>query len=198
MIKSVVFDFGGVLAEEGFRAGLKAIAEKNNLDPDGFTALSETLIDQTGYLTGKTDESHYWDAIRKKTGIRGNNRELRDEITNRFIIRPRMLSLVETLKASHLIVAMLSDQTNWLEEINNKTSLYNYFDHVYNSFRLGKSKKDTSVFIDICMDMGFKPLEVLFIDDRIGNIKNAEAAGLKTIHFIKIERTIQEVGKLIL
>jgi putative hydrolase of the HAD superfamily len=36
MIKAVLFDFGGVLAEEGFREGLKAIGVKNGLDPDDF------------------------------------------------------------------------------------------------------------------------------------------------------------------
>lgn len=33
MIKAIIFDFGGVLAKEGFREGLKSIAEKNGLDP---------------------------------------------------------------------------------------------------------------------------------------------------------------------
>jgi hypothetical protein len=31
MIRAVVFDFGGVLAEEGFREGLKSITRKNGL-----------------------------------------------------------------------------------------------------------------------------------------------------------------------
>jgi hypothetical protein len=39
MIKAVVFDFGGVVAEEGFREGLKAIGRKNGLDPRVFSRL---------------------------------------------------------------------------------------------------------------------------------------------------------------
>jgi glutamate-1-semialdehyde aminotransferase len=31
MIKAVMFDFGGVLAEEGFKEGLMAIGRKNKL-----------------------------------------------------------------------------------------------------------------------------------------------------------------------
>ncbi len=34
VIKAVLFDFGGVLAEEGFREGLKSIGRKNGLDPE--------------------------------------------------------------------------------------------------------------------------------------------------------------------
>lgn len=33
-IRAVLFDFGGVLAEEGFRIGLRAIARLNSLDPE--------------------------------------------------------------------------------------------------------------------------------------------------------------------
>ncbi len=34
MIKAVLFDFGGVIADEGFRDGLRAIAIQQGLDPD--------------------------------------------------------------------------------------------------------------------------------------------------------------------
>ena len=57
MIKAIMFDFGGVLAEEGFREGLKAIAEKNGLDPDLFYETAKELIYESGYVTGRSDES---------------------------------------------------------------------------------------------------------------------------------------------
>jgi len=56
MIKAVIFDFGGVLAEEGFREGLKVIATKNRLVPDEFFKAAEDVIHETGYVTGKADE----------------------------------------------------------------------------------------------------------------------------------------------
>jgi hypothetical protein len=44
MVKAIVFDFGGVLAEEGFKEGLKAIGKKNELDPDVFLVLPANLF----------------------------------------------------------------------------------------------------------------------------------------------------------
>jgi FMN phosphatase YigB (HAD superfamily) len=35
--------------------------------------------------------------------------------------------------------------------------------------------------------LGFKPHEVLFIDDNQGNIQRAQEEGLKTIHFKTVE-----------
>jgi hypothetical protein len=40
-IQAVLFDYGGVLAEEGFREGLKNIARWHGLDPEAFHRLEE-------------------------------------------------------------------------------------------------------------------------------------------------------------
>lgn len=197
MIKAVVLDFGGVLAEEGFREGLRAIGVKNGLNPDDFFRTCEEIIHETGYVTGLTDEHSYWNAVRERTGIKGNDEDLRGEILKRFILRPAMLGHVEKLKASNLIVAILSDQTNWLDEINEKTPFYHHFDHIFNSFKMKKSKRDPSVFMDTCSAMGPKPDEVLFVDDNIGHIKRASNEGLKVIHFITIDDFEKEITKII-
>jgi putative hydrolase of the HAD superfamily len=58
---------------------------------------------------------------------------------------------------------------------------------VFNSYHIKKSKRDKSVFRDVCSKLGFKPHEVLFIDDNLGNIQRAQEEGLKTIHFKTVE-----------
>jgi putative hydrolase of the HAD superfamily len=194
-VKAVVLDFGGVLAEEGFREGLRAIGEKNGLNPDDFFAIASELIYQTGYVTGMSDESAYWRAVREKTGITGDDRELREEILKRFIVRPEMLECAERIRSSGIVTAILSDQTNWLDEIDKKTPFFYHFDFVFNSFRMKKGKRDPSIFRDICAAMGLRPDEVLFVDDNIGNIKRAACEGLKVIHFKDISNFEMEIGK---
>lgn len=198
-IKAVVFDFGGVLADEGFRMGLKAIGRKNGLDPDDFFRTADALIYETGYVTGKCDESEYWRALREKTGIKGSDEELRKEVLSRFVLRPEMFEWVEKIKSSGLTVAVLSDQTNWIEEINERRPFYGRFDHVFNSFRTGRSKKDPSVFLEIASVMGARPSEVLFIDDNKANVERALRAGLKAFHFgcrADFEKTMGNLLKL--
>ena len=187
MLKAILFDFGGVLAEEGFREGLRAIGKKNGLDPDRFFSMADTLIFETGYLTGRADEAAYWNALRERTGIAGSNHELRQEILERFVLRPVVINAVDRLRSKGFIVAMLSDQTNWLDELERATSLFKHFDRVYNSFRLHKSKRDASVFRDICNDLGVETGETLFIDDNINHIQRAADAGLHTVHFTTVD-----------
>ena len=187
MIKTVIFDFGGVLAEEGFREGLLAIARENGLDPDAFFFEVDSLIEKTGYLTGTADEASFWNAVRAGTGIRGDDGSLRREILARFVLRPEMLAEVDALRTGGVFVAMLSDQTNWLDELDRATALYRHFDRVFNSYRMHKSKRDASVFRDVCGELGAAPRETLFIDDNSDHIKRAASQGLRTIHFTGVD-----------
>jgi HAD superfamily hydrolase (TIGR01509 family) len=187
LITTILIDFGGVLAEEGFLDGLRALGRKNGLDPDEFFKTVDSLIYETGYLTGKADEAVFWDAVRKRTGIGDVDRILRDEILNRFVLRPDMLALVDSLRGMGIVVAMLSDQTNWLEEIDRSTALFSHFDQVFNSFRMKKSKRDASVFDYVCSLLDVEPQKTLFIDDNISHIARAQGRGLRTILFVSME-----------
>ncbi len=184
MIKAVVFDFGGVIAEEGFWQGLRHIALLKGKDPDEFFHAAVELIHKpNGYVVGLSGEETWWRELRELTGITGSDEELREVVIERFILRPEILQIAGTLKAEGFIVAILSDQTNWLDEIDQRTPFYHRFDNVFNSYVIHKSKRDPSVFGDICMALGVGPDEVLFIDDNRGNIGRALNEGLKTLHF---------------
>ena len=121
VISAVLLDFGGVIADEGFHDGLLEIGRRNGLDPEGFFRTVDRIIADSGYLTGHAGEAAFWEAVRRDSGIRGSDRELREEILRRFVIRPSMLGLVDRVRATGIVAAMLSDQTDWLEEIDAAT-----------------------------------------------------------------------------
>jgi putative hydrolase of the HAD superfamily len=53
----VLFDFGGVLYDEGFKNGLKAIARANGLDDEAFVRTANDVIHACGYVVGKATEA---------------------------------------------------------------------------------------------------------------------------------------------
>ena len=187
MVKALVLDFGGVLADEGFREGLKAIARNNGLNPEEFFVVARNLIYDTGYVTGETDEHAYWEALRVKTKVRNGDNELRREILSRFVLRRPMLEEIRRVRAKGAIVALLTDQTNWLDEINQQEPFYQCFDHVFNSFSLKKSKRDATLFDDVAGQLGARPHEILFADDTPENLERAQARGWKTLRFTNVE-----------
>ena len=180
-VEVILFDFGGVLAEEGFRDGLMALGRLNGLDPNTVMKKGFEVMHESGYATGKVPEEVYWQVMCDQTGIEGSTDFFQREILRRFVIRPWMIELVKKLKREGIRLGILSDQTNWLDELNKQYDFFRYFDRVYNSYHGGKSKRDVTLFKDVTGWFSVNPDKILFIDDHPGNIERACQAGLKTI-----------------
>ena len=179
-ITTVLFDYGGVLAEEGFALGLAAIARENNLDPASFSHAAAEAIYACGYVTGRATEQAYWQLLRDQTGIQDDDRTLTEAILSRFTLRPKMLAAVRALRERGLSPVILSDQTDWLDRLNQRQPFFQEFSRVFNSYHLGKTKRESSLFTDILTALGVEPQHALFVDDNQGHIDRAAALGLKT------------------
>lgn len=195
-IKSVLFDFGGVIAEEGFREGLMAIAEAAGLPRRDFFEMATDAIYECGYLVGAATESHYWRLVRDRSGITGPDSELRAEILSRFLIRGWMIEMVRSLRSRGLVVGLLSDQTDWLDELDSDLGFIKEFDPVFNSYYLGKGKRDPSIFPEVAARMGLPHNAIVFVDDNPGHVERARSQGLRTILYRDKEQFLHDLGQL--
>ena len=182
-IQIVLFDYGGVLAEEGFTNGLHAIAGQSGLEAETFFHTAAEIMYDCQYVTGKTDEATYWELVRQETGISGSDIELTGAILDRFILRREMMQAVEHIKQAGLRTAILSDQTDWLYRLEERDHFLHLFNPVLNSYHLGITKRDPEVFPLAAKLVNAAPGHILFIDDNAGHIDRAASQGLQTHHF---------------
>ena len=196
-LRAVLFDYGGVLATEGFREGLYAIARRQGLDPLTVHRLGMDAIYDSGYIVGRGTEADFWSLLRDRSGIKGVDAELTGEILPRFIIRPRMIDAVRRLRRKGIMVAILSDQTDWLERLDLRDRFFGEFDRVFNSYRLGKGKRDATVFADAVAALGVSPREALFVDDMPTNVARAREQWLQGVVFEEEERFLAELEPLL-
>ncbi|MBW1679392.1 MAG: HAD family phosphatase [Deltaproteobacteria bacterium] len=182
-VEIVFFDFGGVLAEEGYRDGLIAIAKLNNINPQQFLKTAVDVTFKEGFVTGRIDEKTFWQTLREQTNINGSDEEFRNEVLSRFELRPWMMNWIKKLKKFHIRLAILSDQTKWLDELDMKYGFFQWFDGVFNSYHIGKCKREPAIFDYVLAEMNIKPDQALFVDDNQGNIQRANEKGLHTIHY---------------
>jgi putative hydrolase of the HAD superfamily len=116
-LRAVLFDYGGVLAAEGFRTGLKAIARRFGLDPQQLYAEGTEAVYASGYVLGKGSERDFWGLLCRRTGLPEYREGFTEEILRHFVLRPHMLRAVRSLRQKGLIAAILSDQTDWLDRL---------------------------------------------------------------------------------
>ena len=177
----ILFDFGGVLSEEGFRGGLGALAREQGLDPATVQRAGVACVFETGYVTGHADGETFWRTLKDRTGLRGSEPVLRRVVLDHFRLRPWMLELVRQIRKGGTRCAILSDQVDWLDTLNERDAFFPLFDRIYNSYHLGQSKQDPQIFARVTADLGISPGEALFVDDSPDNVRRAESQGLSGI-----------------
>lgn len=196
-IDVVLFDFGGVIAEEGFKQGLTVIAKANGLDENEFVQAAFDAIYASGYVLGKSPEKAFWILLKEKTGILGDDFDLRAEIFSRFVLRDWMIAIVKKLKSNNMIVGILSDQTDMLDRLNEQFDFFRWFDHIFNSYNLGKGKRDISLFDDVARLLKTEPDKILFIDDDPGHVDRARQRGWKAIMYVDRESFEKDLQKIV-
>lgn len=197
MIKVVFFDFGGVMADEGWVNGLTDIAHHHGFLPHKFFDDACDVLWSTGYMYGRADEATFWERLGERYDFKMSVDEMRNVIFSRFTMRPKVIGLIEQVNAAGYRTAILSDQTNWLEEFDDRYDFFRLFERVFNSYELGIGKKMPEVFPLVCKEMGVEPQEALFVDDNEGHIGRAKACGLNTVYFIDADEGIKEIEKMI-
>ena len=195
-IECVLFDFGGVLAEEGFREGLSHLARSHGRDPEEVLARATDAVYESGYVTGTGSEADFWRRLGELSGLWVEPLEGESAILERFRLRPWVLDWVRRLRGAGLLVGLLTDQTDWLERLDRRDGFLQEFDRVFNSFRLGKGKRDPSLFDDVAADLDLPPGRILFIDDSPDNLERAGSRGYQVLPFRDrawVERALTEL-----
>lgn len=180
-IRAVLFDYGGVLAEEGFSNTLEALAKEQNLDVDNMTAEGMRAVYDSGFVLGTGTESDFWSLMHERTGLNGNDANLTARCLQGFVLRQWMMELVADLRTRGYVTGILSDQTDWLDQLDARDDFCRYFDRVYNSYYIGKGKRDPSHFSDVAADLDLPPSCILFIDDSERNVVTAQSVGMQAI-----------------
>jgi putative hydrolase of the HAD superfamily len=196
-IKAVLLDYGGVIAEEGFQNGLRAMAREQGLDTTTMMDVARWGVYESGFVLGRGTESAFWALMREGTGLRGSDPELTQRILEGFILRPWIIERVRQWRAQGYITGILSDQTHWLDWLNERDHFFEYFDHVFNSYHMGEGKRDPGLFYDISERLALAPAEILFVDDIQNNVKRAQAAGWQAIHYVNKVSFLQMIEKLL-
>jgi HAD superfamily hydrolase (TIGR01509 family) len=187
-IRAVYFDLGGVYYTEGFMEGLFAIARKHGLDEEEFYRTATEVIFATGYVRGEVPEAKFWDQLAETAGIGVNLFAEREIILTSFKPLPGMQELATRIR-DQVFLGLLTDQCNWLYELDERDDLLIAFDTVVNSYEEGYTKRDMEIFRIACQRFGLLQEEIAFFDDNPDNIDRANEFGIRAFLFENADKT---------
>lgn len=194
MIKVVAFDFGGVLYTWDKINLLKNLAAELRIKSDSVDAAWEKSIGE--FEKGRITEKVFWQRFFDFLGMKKRDlRKLRQIVIKQFKPMAQVIKLLKKLKKDHR-VALLSNHTYWLNELEKKYHFKKWFDLLVISDHVGLTKPDEKIFRLLVRKAKVGAKEIVFIDDRVEYRKAAEKAGLDFISFKNYKQLLHDLKKL--
>ena len=190
-IKAVIFDFGGVFTDSPFHA-FSAYAEK-------IGATDEQVSDIVfgGYAV---DGDHPWHRVERgeitleqaRHDIMALGREVQLDVDiwevfmamaeNGGGLREELVDYVPVIRAAGMATGIITNNViEFREHWRGMLAVDDLFDFVIDSSEVGMRKPNPAIFEKALEIGGFKPEEVIFLDDYAGNVIAAEALSIRTI-----------------
>lgn len=185
----VLFDFGGVIAPEGFQLGILKLAQKFDKT---FRKMYEIAgyragLDN-GYTAGKATEDDYWKTIADILDTGKNLKKYRYVYLDNFQPRKAMLDLIRKINNEYEFkLGIFSDQTNWIYELDDEFDFFKYFDYFCISYDKGYTKHDQKFYDIPARETEIPPKNILLFDDKIRVIESARDHGMQARLFTSIK-----------
>lgn len=190
-LKAVIFDFGGVFTDSPFHA-FSAYAQR--------IGASEEQVTDIVFGGYGNDGDHPWhrvergeislDHARERITEIGQEQGLAIDIWDVFIamgennggLRTELVDYVRTIRATGLGTGIITNNVIELREHwRGMLPVDDLFDFVVDSSEVGMRKPNPAIFHHALSVGGFTVDEVIFLDDFEGNVRAAEALGIRSI-----------------
>ena len=199
MIKSAIFDLGGVYFTDGARIAIGKISRKFNLHPE-FVEKALEFNSELGmlYRKGEITAEEFWDRAKKFLGIDADNDYLNKIWMGSYKPIRGTIEIIKQLKKRNIKLFLLSDnvkeRTEYLQAKYN--FLEDFIDSIF-SYEVHKMKSDGTAIFKLAIDKtGDKPENIVFIDDKEEFVKTAKKAGMNVIRFKNPKQLEEEFKNL--
>ncbi|MGF1582822.1 MAG: HAD family hydrolase [Gemmataceae bacterium] len=197
-IKTIIFDFGNVVAFFDFQIAFRKIKEHTELSVEQITAMMSSSGLATKYETGQMTSEEFLGAVHELLALRCEPEVTKSAWMDIFRPNEAVCSLIPRLKSGYRI--QLGSNTNDLHAKQFLKQFADTFVHVDAftlSHEVGAMKPDARFYEHAVELSGSKPEECVFIDDLKANIEGAMACGLQGVHYTDhtiLERRFEELG----
>ncbi|MBF2087870.1 MAG: HAD family phosphatase [Synechococcales cyanobacterium K44_A2020_017] len=202
MIRSLIFDLGGVIINLRYQTTIEAFSRLCGFDVSPLYTQHQQnpLFDR--YEMGQISSAEFREGMRSLLGITCADDDI-DQAWNAMLldIPPSRVSLLQQLR-DHYRLFLLSN-TNEIHKaecdrifahtFGSELTLSGLFDHAYYSHEVGDRKPHASIFQRVLQDHDLDPAATLFIEDTKQHIDGAIGVGLQTVHLTG-GRTIHDLG----
>ena len=197
MIRAIIFDYGGVVANDVDPKIQKDIASEFGISLSDTKKAMKGLLGR--YQTGEINDDIFWKEFSNRTGkpLPQDYRKLwLDRYSKESRIDNTITSLIRNLKSSRYRIALISNTISPHAEYNSKNNRFSLFDVIILSSEVGRRKPDKHIYELALEKLGIDAESCVYIDDRKEHLLPAENLGMHTILYRDISQLEKDLKTL--
>jgi putative hydrolase of the HAD superfamily len=181
----VLFDYGGVICEPQTEADRSRLADASGGAAADFEAAYWRY--RLDYDRAALDVTAYWQRVAADLGRSYTGAQIAElsrlDTASWLILQPGTVDLITGLAAAGHRLALLSNAPADVAEAVQELPLARCFEHLVFSCALKSAKPDPQCFLATLALLDAGPGDVIFLDDRPGNVVAAAALGIRSFQF---------------
>ncbi|WP_344938400.1 HAD family phosphatase [Sphaerisporangium flaviroseum] len=181
-MKWVLFDYGEVLSHAQPERERELLTQAAGIDPGRFWEgyWRHRLEFDRGALTPED----YWSQVLGHPVSQAEVRRLVTLDVESWIHHNEdTVAILADLREAGHPLALLSNAPICIAEGIERLPWIQTLDARFYSGIMGLVKPDEEIYLRVAAELGVRPADVLFVDDRLVNVGGAESAGMSAIHF---------------
>ncbi len=196
VIKTVIFDFGGVYFTNGTKRAIRLISEKYNLSSKKVRSIYKGEL-STKYRAGKLTAKEFWKLLKNQLNLNISSKVLSDTWLGEYRLVEDVSNIADKLVNANYELLYLSD--NVQERVNYLDQKYNFLNKFKDgvlSYMAGTRKPDPKVYEMVLGKTSSLPQECVYIDDKPELLNPARDLGINVINFKTPEQLKQKLLEL--
>jgi epoxide hydrolase-like predicted phosphatase len=197
MIKAICFDLDGVyFPETGKKAFHNALMRLTGSEEKVNFALYKSP-EMNQFVTGKLDESAFWECMRQYLGLKLTDQEFRDLWVKEYSIDPEVKQAVLKARANGYLTCICSNNNPArVAALHQKFGFLEDFDIKIFSYEVGFTKPSKEIFQVLIAKSQVQPEEIIYADDNPERIQGALDLGINAFVYENFEQYLDQLQKL--
>ncbi|HSX24553.1 MAG TPA: HAD family phosphatase [Candidatus Andersenbacteria bacterium] len=193
MIKTIIFDLGGVYFTDGTKQAIQSISSKYGISPEKIEDILKGDLG-TKYRIGAVTAQEFWDQANEYWGIEASNDELATTWFLGYEPIQGTVDIIAQLRASNYELLFLSDNVQErIDYLENKYQFLHYFKDGIFSHIVKTRKPDPAIYKLVLEKASNPPEECLYIDDKEELLLPAQELGMRTVWFKNSEQLLEDL-----
>ncbi len=198
VVQAIIFDFGGVLVRTEDRKPRTVLAERLGMTYDELSALIFDSPSAIQAMRGEISALEHWDEVRKSLDLDAEGIEwVSTEFWAGDALDENLVNVLRSLRPRYTTVLLSNAWDDLRPMIEEEWKIDDAFDRLVISAEIGMVKPDLQIYQWVIAELGVDASQAVFVDDFVQNIEGANAAGMKTIHFLSPDQALQELRSLL-